>query len=173
MVVIMVAVTAVSHAATETWDGGHSSANAWYANLNWLDDTAPVDGDSLVFTGTTRLNHYSWGGWSGNSDAQIAGITFDAAAGAFVISDGGGGTYRLQGNITNNSGNLQSINFPLQIDSGNRTIDAASGNISIGGVISQDSARSLTKAGDGTLVLSAPTPTAEGPQSAPRSTGAR
>jgi len=155
MVVIMVAVTAVSHAATETWDGGHSSANAWYANLNWLDDTAPVDGDSLVFTGTTRLNHYSWGGWSGNSDAQIAGITFDAAAGAFVISDGGGGTYRLQGNITNNSGNLQTINFPLQIDSGNRTIDAASGNISIGGVISQDSARSLTKAGDGTLVLSA------------------
>jgi fibronectin-binding autotransporter adhesin len=155
IVVLVVALTAMSYAGVETWDGGHGSANAWYANLNWLDDTAPGDGDSLVFTGTTRLSHTSYG-TDGDGDLQIVGITFDAAAGSFVIANGGGGTIMLQGNITNESSNLQTINFPFQLNGGNRTIDTASGDITIGGVISQDvGGRQLIVDGDGTLTLSA------------------
>ncbi len=142
-----------AQAATETWDGGHSSANAWFANLNWADDTAPVDGDDLVFTGTTRLNHLAYGNWGGDSDAQINSITFDVAAGAFVIGDAGGGTYKMLGDITNDSTNLQTLNFPIQLNT-DVTANAASGDITIGGVISEDgSARSLIKSGSNTLSL--------------------
>ncbi len=142
-----------AQAATETWDGGHGSANAWFANLNWADDTAPVDFDDLVFTGTTRLNHASYGDFSGTGDAKINSITFDAAAGAFVISNGGGGTHKMLGDITNNSTNLQTLNFPLQLNT-NVTANAAAGDITIGGVISEDVAgRQLIKTGDGTLTL--------------------
>ena len=142
-----------ANAATETWDGGHWSANAWFANINWADDTAPVDFDDLVFTGTTRLNHASYGDFSDTGDAKINSITFDAAAGAFVISNGGGGTHKMLGDITNNSTNLQTLNFPLQLNT-NVTVNANAGDITIGRVISEDVAgRQLIKTGDGTLTL--------------------
>ncbi|MDG1357389.1 MAG: autotransporter-associated beta strand repeat-containing protein [Akkermansiaceae bacterium] len=140
----------IAQAATETWDGGHGSANAWYANLNWADDTAPGDGDDLVFTGTTRLNHLAYGNFSGTGDAQIGSITFDAAAGAFVIGDAGGGTYRMFGDITNNSTNLQTLNFAIQLDA-NISADTAAGDITLGGVIS--GSQFIANDGDGTLLL--------------------
>ena len=141
------------HAATETWDGGHGSANAWFANLNWADDSAPADFDDLVFTGTTWLNHLAFANWGGDNDAQINSITFDAAAGAFVIGDAGGGTYKMLGDITNDSTNLQTLNFPFQLNA-DVTANAAAGDITIGGVISEDgSARSLIKSGSNTLSL--------------------
>ncbi|MGB2092236.1 MAG: beta strand repeat-containing protein, partial [Akkermansiaceae bacterium] len=141
------------HAATETWDGGHGSANAWFANLNWADDTAPVDFDDLVFTGTTRLDHFSYGNFSGTGDAKINSITFDAAAGAFIIRNGGGGTHIMLGDITNNSTNLQTILFPFQLNA-DVAVNAASGAITIGGVISEDgSARSLIKSGSNIVSL--------------------
>ena len=146
--------------AQETWDGGHSSSNAWFANVNWLDDTAPVDFDSLIFTGTARLNHNSYADLGGgDNDFDITGITFDAAAGAFVINNGGGpagSTIKLHGDIANDSSNLQTMNFHFQLDSGNRTIHTNTSDMVIGGIISEDgSARGLTKDGAATLTLSA------------------
>ncbi len=146
-----------AQAATETWDGGHGSANAWFANLNWADNTAPLDFDDLVFTGTTRLNHNSWADMDGSdNDFDINSITFDASAGAFVINNGGGPTdsvIKLHGDITNDSTNLQTLNFPFQLNA-NVTVNANAGDITIGSVISQDgAARTLTKTGDGTLTL--------------------
>ena len=147
------AVAGTAQAATETWDGGHGSVSAWFANLNWADNTAPVDFDDLVFTGTARLSHSSYGNFSGTGDAKINSITFDAAAGAFVISNGGGGTHKMLGDITNDSTNLQTINFPFQLNA-DVTANAAAGDITIGGVISEDgSARSLIKSGSNTLSL--------------------
>lgn len=145
-----------THAAEETWDGGHSSANAWFANLNWADNTAPKDGDDLIFTGTTRLDHSSYGSLDGAGDFQISSITFDSNAGAFVISDGGGGTIKMQGDISNDSTNLQTMNFAFQLDGGgDRFINATSGDIAIGGVISKDGNNSrLHQIGPGTLTLS-------------------
>ena len=154
LLLIVVSVTGPTWAATETWDGGHSSSNFWFANINWLDNTAPVDFDDLVFAGTTRLSHSSYGNLGGaDGDFDMNSITFDAAAGAFVISNGGGGTHKLHGTIANNSTNLQTLNFPFQL-TGNRTIDLANGDITIGGVISQDgSNRGFTQIGTGTLTL--------------------
>ena len=39
--------------ATFTWDGGGTD-DKWSTAANWVGDKAPRDGDSLVFTGTTR-----------------------------------------------------------------------------------------------------------------------
>lgn len=145
-------------AAVETWDGGHGSQGYWFANLNWADDTAPVDGDDLVFTGSTRLTHNSWADLSNDdNDFDIGSITFDAAAGAFVINNGGGpagSVITMQGAITNESTNLQTINFHFQLNGGNRTVNTSAGDISIGGTISQDSDRTLTKIGSHKLTLS-------------------
>ena len=155
--VISLLAPASIHAATETWDGGHGSANAWFANLNWADDTAPADFDDLVFTGTTRLNHSSWADLSGgDNDFDINSITFDSAAGAFVIANGGGpagSVIKMHGDITNDDADLQTMNFNFQLNS-NIGVNAASGAITIGGVISEDgSARSLTKSGSNKLIL--------------------
>lgn len=141
------------HAATETWDGDNTPNPFWFANTNWLDNTAPVDGSDLIFTGTVLLNHSAYGNWGGDGDAQINSITFDAAAGAFVIGDAGGGTYKMLGDITNNSTNLQTLNFPIQLNA-DVALNAASGDIRIGGVISEDgSARSLIKSGSNIVSL--------------------
>ena len=154
---ISLTLTYTASAATETWDGGHGTVNYWFANTNWADNTAPVDGDDLVFTGTTRLNHFSWADLDATSpsDFIVNSITFDAAAGAFVISNGGpgGSTIKLQGDITNNSTNLQTINFNFQLNGGNRTVNTSAGDIAIGGIISQDSARTLSQTGTNTLTL--------------------
>ena len=149
--VLVAGVLCVSHtswimAATETWDGGHSSDDYWYANLNWADDTAPVSGDALIFAGTTRLNHYSY---ASSDPFIISSITFDATAGAFVINNGGGGTYRITGNIINNSTSLQTIKFPFTL-AGSTTVWATAGDIKLEGVISGGS---LTKNGSNTLTL--------------------
>ena len=71
-----------------------------------------------------------------------------------MINNGGGGApSRLQGDITNDSTNLQTLNFPFQLNA-DVTANAAAGDITIGGVISEDgTARSLIKSGSNTLSL--------------------
>jgi len=143
MVVIVVALTAVSYAATKTWVGGHASEVNWYANSNWDPDAAPVDDDSLVFAGTTKLSNNAY-----PNGLDVASLTFDNTAGAFVINNTHSVTLDLEGNITNDSSNLQTINCNIRLQGGNRTIDAASGDITIGGAISNDgSNRQLIKVG--------------------------
>ena len=87
-----------AQAATKTWNGANANNPAWYANTNWTPGVAPVDGDDLVFAGTTR--------YSPTALAQIRmvimilellTITFDNTAGAFVINNGGGGTIKIAG----------------------------------------------------------------------------
>ncbi len=151
MVVVMVSLTAVSYAATKTWDAGHATEVNWYANSNWDPDAAPVDDDSLVFAGTTKLSNNAY-----PDGLDVASLTFDNTAGAFVINNTHSVTLDLEGNITNDSSNVQTINCNIRLQGGNRTIETASGDITIGGVISNDgTARQLTKMGTGTLRLSA------------------
>ena len=143
----------MASAATKTWNGSNTNNPAWYANTNWTPGVAPVDGDDLVFAGTTLLTHNSYANTDGDNVLELSSITFDNTAGAFVINNGGGGTIKLQGDITNNSTSLQTLNFPFQLNT-NVTANAAAGDITIGGVISEDVAeRQLIKTGDGTLTL--------------------
>jgi autotransporter-associated beta strand protein len=127
-----------------TWDGGGADAN-WATAANWLGDVAPLAGDNLVFAGTTQLtntNNYAAG-------TAFGSITFDNTAGAFVI---GGNSLALGDTLTNNDADLQTLNLDLSL-AATRTVDAASGNIALGGVLS--GAGGLTKTGAGTLTLSA------------------
>src|SRR4051794_22870871 len=62
-------------ASADTWDGGGADPN-WTPNANWLDDTAPVPPEALIFAGSPRLtsnNDYA-------ANTLFNGIAFDAAA---------------------------------------------------------------------------------------------
>ena len=150
---ISLTFSSTAQAATLTWNGGNPGHPAWYANANW-DGSAPTDGDSLVFAGNLVTTHYAYGS-ANNGGLEVAGITFADDAGAFVINYAGGGIIKLQGDITNDDADLQTLNFNFQLNGGNRTVNTSAGDIAIGGIISQDVAGlSLTKAGSHTLTLS-------------------
>lgn len=137
-----VTLTDLDPAYTWVWDGGGADDN-WTTAANWVGDIAPGIGVELHFAGSTRLtpnNDFA-------ADASFADITFDSGAGAFVL---GGNRITLTGAITNNDDSVQTLNHAL-IMSATRTVDAASGNVVIGGVLS--GAGGLTKAGTGTLTL--------------------
>lgn len=68
-------------ADTHTWDGGGGDGN-WLTAANWVGDVAPIDGDDLVFAGTTRLstnNNFS-------TNTNFSSITISAGAGNFVLA---------------------------------------------------------------------------------------
>ena len=65
--------------------------------------------------------------------------------------------YKLTGDIVNNSTNTQTINTALALQQ-NTTVNAASGNVALGGAVS--GGFNLTKTGNSTLTLSG---TATGP----------
>lgn len=116
-------------AAVITWDGGGAD-NTWAVNANggknanWTgNEKPPTNGDSLVFSGTTRLSNTN-----NIANLSIADITF--STGPFVLS---GQALTLTGNITNNSSSLQTINMALGLSAGDHTLATTSGNMTIAG----------------------------------------
>lgn len=112
------------------WDGGGADSN-WSTGGNWDNNVLPIFASPLTFAGSTRLvNNNDLTGVSASS------ITFDAAAGAFVLN---GNSLGLNGNISFN-GNpsslvTQTINLPLT-PSGNVVAETrTNGNITINGNI--------------------------------------
>jgi autotransporter-associated beta strand protein len=124
------------------WNGGGADNN-WSTSANW-SGVALQANSPLVFAGTTRLTP--------NNDTaagtEYAGVTFNSGSGAFVI---GGNAINLNGDVVNNSSNLQTINLNLAMQA-NTNFNAASSDLAIGGNIS--GAFSVTKLGSHTLTLS-------------------
>ncbi len=84
--------------------------------------------------------------------SPVNGIRFNADAGAFVLN---GNAVELNGDIADQSPKAQTINLPLTLIGGSRTIDTGSGNVTIAGSIGQSvGGLGITKVGSGTLVLS-------------------
>jgi autotransporter-associated beta strand protein len=126
---------------TPSWTGGGSDGN-WMTSGNW-GGTTPVSGDSLIFAGTTNLaptNNFP-------ANTQFNGITFNSGAGAFVVM---GNAINLGGNIVNNSTAAQTLNLNLALLQ-NTTLNAASGNLSIGGSVSGGFSVTLPGAGSVTF----------------------
>lgn len=104
----MIALTGQVSAQTRTW-GGLGANDLWSTAANW-GGTAPVAGNSLGFADNVRLGPVN----DLAADTSIAGITFIAGAGAFVLT---GNRITLTGNITNGSGNPQTIGFDMVLSS--------------------------------------------------------
>ena len=146
-----------SHAAQAdpiTWTG---ATNTWNTAGNWSGtNTPPLSGDSLVF------NAPGAGGLTLNNDLtnaafNVAGITFNAAAGSYVLGDGtatanAGNAFTLGGNISINTSAAQIINNPITL-SGSPVFFVNTGrSITLAGDI--DGNTGLNKLQGGLLVLS-------------------
>jgi autotransporter-associated beta strand protein len=142
-----------THAATDTWVGTSALFNA---GAGIAFNTAPVTGDSLVFAaagsgGTTLTDNLLT-----PASFNIAAITFNSGASAFVINPAAAGTngFTLTGNITNSGTSLETINDPITSTAVRTvTMTAGGGNVVLGGSIN-GSAGGITTAGTGTLTLS-------------------
>ncbi|MEO7099134.1 MAG: family 43 glycosylhydrolase [Luteolibacter sp.] len=129
---------------TRTWEGNIDSNLATAAN--WKAAGTPVPGDSLIFdspgsSGITLTNDLPAG-------LSVGNITFGPKASAYTLVGNG---FTLGGDLINNSTKLQTINLDMSLSSA-RTMNAATGNISLDGAIR--GAFGLTKIGAGTLTLS-------------------
>jgi autotransporter-associated beta strand protein len=134
--------------AGNNYDGGGANG-LWTNPLNWDSNVVIVPPAEAKFGGTLQLaavNDFA-------ATTAFNGITFNAGAGAFVLS---GNSVTLGSGVTNNSTNTQTVNLDL-ILSANRDVNAttASSNIVIGGVVS--GAFRLQAIGLGTVTLNGTT----------------
>jgi len=131
-------------ATSMTWDGAGADDNFGTA-ANW-GGIAPGVGDLLFFAGSVRPTP--------NMEANytVDSVTFNSGASSFTVGTSSS-TLTLTGSgVTNNSVNPQTLNVPITMHAA-QTVNAASGDITVGGAIS--GGFGLTKVGSGTLTLSA------------------
>jgi fructan beta-fructosidase len=132
--------------STGLWTGGGVNNN-WSAGGNWDNNVVPIFPIGLTFAGSTRpVNNNDFSG------ITVKSLTFDVAAGAFMLNGNG---------ITNNgsiafNGNpaapvTQTINLNLALSASQSIDTPTNGNLVLGGAVT--SANDLTKLDAGTLTL--------------------
>ena len=89
--------TTINTSCTRTWDGGGGDNN-WTTAANWVGDVAPVAGDDLVFTGSTRTTPYN---------DFTAGTTFNSIS--LIGANGASSNFSLSGNNFTLSGGTTAI----------------------------------------------------------------
>ena len=135
-----------SSISTGLWTGGGANNN-WSTGGNWDQNAVPFFPIGLTFAGSTRLVNTN-----DLSNITASGITFDEAAGAFVL---GGNSITNTGSIGFN-GNpatpiTQSVNLGMTFTA-NVTLDTpTNGNLTLGGDLA--SINGLVKIDAGTLSL--------------------
>ncbi|HEU5068782.1 MAG TPA: autotransporter-associated beta strand repeat-containing protein, partial [Verrucomicrobiae bacterium] len=132
--------------STGLWTGGGADDN-WSSAGNWDNHAVPVFPHALTFAGHARLTNNN-----DLADITVSSLTFDAAAGAFVL---GGSDITLTGGLGFNGDPAtpvtQSINLGMTWTANQTLNTPTNGNLTLGGAI--NSASSLTKTGAGTLTL--------------------
>lgn len=120
-------------AATKTWDGGGTDSNFSTAE-NWSDDTAPVDGDSIVlpldviFSGCPDDVVL-------NNDLNSASMTLAGLSATGERPEDCYGSLTISGNIIKSSGDID-ISIPLVIDGGVEAVGAITlANVSSSGML--------------------------------------
>ena len=159
MVALSALGTVSGLAATITWNGAGADSN-WSSAANW-SGVLPANGDSLIFSGATRLTNLN--DWL----ASIGAVTFNT--GGFNIS---GNALTLNGDFNSTGTNTWAINSTLGAartftntdtsgtftlsgsltNAGFLTTIAGAGNTVISGVLGGSGG--LAKSGGGTLTLS-------------------
>ncbi len=162
------AITLTISGGRMVWDGGEMDSDNWMGANNWMSDTQPQALDTLTFVGEVRqypVNDYPdrtrFGGIVfADYYTNALGQTVTNLATAFVLSEAGDGydhRVALVGDVVNNStNNAQEINLRLTLDSGNRTFNAASNNLTVSRPIDDNGqGLGIIKTGANTLTLSA------------------
>ena len=129
---------------SSTWTGGSATTNNWTDAANW-GGTAPVAFSNLTFAGSARTNAVN----DTPAATNYSSLTFDSTAASFTLS---GNSIGMVGDIVNNSSNTQNINFGVNVGF-DINLNAASGNIAIGGSLSGSNA--ITLNGPNTVSLNA------------------
>lgn len=119
--------------ATKTWDGG-GTTSAWSEGANWSDNAEPVDGDDIVFDGTSNDDS----DWDTTSVAtSIASITASSMSGSLTVNQI---TTTITGAFSHTSTGNVTINQSLSV--GGAFTLTTSGTLSMG-------SRALTMTGVG------------------------
>jgi autotransporter-associated beta strand protein len=125
-----ISVTVV--ATNRVWGGGSASDNNWSSNPNWSTIAAPgFAGDSVVFGGSTRLAPLM------ETNYSVTGLTFNNTAGSFTLGTSGNFLTLTGSGVTNNSVNPQTLNVPISMST-TQTLNAAAGNLTFGGNITNN-----------------------------------
>ena len=152
LLVLAIVIAPVLHASTTyTWTGTTNSN--WNNSGNWSPSGIPTTGDALIFpsgisgTKLTMNNDISSG--------SFTSITFNASAGAYILS---GNAFTLTGGSTaitaNNASNTMTINNNLTFTTAAPTITSTSGgSLTLAGTIN-NSGYLITVAGTGTTTMS-------------------
>ena len=136
-----------SSISTGLWTGLGANNN-WSTAGNWDQNAAPIFPIGLTFAGSTQLVN--------NNDLSgitVSSLTFDSAAGAFVLN---GNDITLNGSISFNGNPASPVTQTVNLNmtwNADKTIDApTNGNLTLGGNIIT-SANNLGKIDAGTLTL--------------------
>ncbi len=131
--------------STAVWNGAVDTN--WSTSGNW--NVAPSFPQIVTFAGSTRLTNNN-----DNTGITLNGLTFDPAAGAFVL---GGNDITLDGNIIIGANPAtpvtQTVNLNMAWNASNLIDTPPNGTINLGGNITSTADSSLIKIDDGTLTL--------------------
>lgn len=152
--------------STFVWTGTGTDNN-WSTAGNWASTNAPAYDDAVVLAGNSQPTV--------NLDAgsYVGSLTFSNNAGSFTLTNTAS-TLGLNGGLTNNSANLQTINVPISVNTtqaisaavgnlifgqninnnGNPVMFTGNGNITLNGMLSGSGG--VVKSGNGTLTIRLP-----------------
>jgi fibronectin-binding autotransporter adhesin len=136
-----------------TWTGADN--DNWSVAGNWFPTDpggVPVDGDSVVFTGSTPNN---------STDLDIGSllltdVTFEASAASYTVAGDGfnlgwktvpppmGTGITYTGDIVSNSSNTQTIDAPITLEPAKHVFSTALGRLNLHGPITQSKGSTVT-----------------------------
>lgn len=150
IILILILFHITCYSATRTWNG-EGANNNWSTAANWVGGVAPVAGDALVFSGSTRtspVNDFTNG-------TSFESITFSDGASSFNLS---GNSIILTGGASaisaQNASNTMTIANNITFSTAAPTITSTSGGtLHISGTIN-NGAFLITVSADGTNTFS-------------------